>query len=351
MSLITRLAYGASQLPPVAWYLGHGLALRRLSKAATNRVRARSVPHVVTAIASLSLLLGAIQPALPWGDEGHKTIALIAQQCLTRSAKGQITAMLAADTDPLTPHDMASEAAWADRYRDMGHRTKHYEQTQNWHYTDIEIDHPDLTAACFGHNSLPASTLASNGPPQACAVDKIKQFQAELTVPNLDTEERLYALKFLLHLVGDLHQPLHSSDNHDKGGNEIKVVVDGFAHNARDELHGFWDTQFVERIRRRPAAIAKLLLAEITPAKASKWAAGSLEDWAMESFNLAKADVYGSPPLSKGETQHLDSNYVDRAEADVRLQLSRAGIRLAHVLNASLGSEPDDWNACLSEGQ
>jgi S1/P1 Nuclease len=53
-------------------------------------------------------------------------------------------------------------------------------------------------------------------------------------------EERLGALKFILHFVGDLHQPLHSSDNHDQGGNEVKVIVAGFAHSPKDELHGFW---------------------------------------------------------------------------------------------------------------
>ena len=299
-----------------------------------------------TAIISLSLLLSASQPALPWGDDGHKAIALIAQQCLTRSAKNQVAAMLAADTDSLTPHDMASEATWADKYR-----TKHHEQTRNWHFSDIEIDSPDLTAACFGHNPLPAGTLASNGPAEACAVDKVEQFQTELAAAHTDAEERLFALKFLLHFVGGLHQPLHSSDNHDRGGNDIKVIVEGFPHKARDELHSFWDTQFVDDISAPPAALAKQLLAQIKAADASEWAAGSPGDWAMEAFKVAKADVYGSPPLSKDQTQQLDSNYVDTAEVDVRLQLSRAGIRLAHMLNTSLGSEPDDWSACLRTGQ
>jgi hypothetical protein len=67
----------------------------------------------------------------------------------------------------------------------------------------------------------------------------------------------------------------------------------------------------------------------------------------MEAFNFSRTDTYGSPPLSKDEVQHLDSNYVDTAEMDVSLQLSRAGIRLASVLNKSLGSKDADWNACL----
>jgi S1/P1 Nuclease len=146
-------------------------------------------------------------------------------------------------------------------------------------------------------------TLASNGPAEACAVDKVEQFQAELAAAKTDAEERLFALKFLLHFVGDLHQPLHSSDHHDRGGNSVKVIVDDFPHNARDELHGFWDTQLVDAIGTPPAALAAQLLAQITPVDASEWAAGSPEDWAMEAFMLAKADVYGTPPRWQG-TEH-----------------------------------------------
>ena len=300
---------------------------------------------------SLSVFLAAPQQAFPWGDDGHRAVALIAQQCLTPSAKNQVAAMLAADPDPLTQHDIASEATWADKYRDENNRKDHYVQTQNWHFTDIEIDNPDLTAACFGGAPLLAGTLASNGPAKACAVDKIEQFEAELAAPNTDADERLFALKFILHFVGDLHQPLHSSDNHDRGGNDVKVIVDGFEHKSRDELHGFWDTQFVDGIATPPAALAKQLLAQITPADASMWATGSPDGWAMETFNVARSDSYGSPPLSKDQVQHLDANYVDTAEVDIGLQLSRAGIRLAYVLNESLGSEQTDWNSCLHASQ
>jgi hypothetical protein len=301
------------------------------------------------ATVSLFLVLGASQTAFSWGDDGHKAIALIAQQCLTRSAKNQVTAMLAADADPLTAHDIANEATWADKYRDMDNRTVHYVQTQNWHFTDIEIgnQNPDLDAACFGRKPLAANTLASNGPARACAVDKVLQFQAELAAQNIDPEESLIALKFLLHLIGDLHQPLHSSDNHDRGGNSVKVIVDGFPHTPRDELHGFWDTQFVDDIAKPPSALAKQLLAQIAPADAIEWAAGSPDDWALETFKVGKVDAYGGLPPSNESIRHLDTNYVDTAEVDVRLQLSRAGVRLASVLNRSLGAEAADWTACL----
>jgi hypothetical protein len=132
---------------------------------------------------SLCCLLATSRAAFSWGDDGHKAIALIAEPCLTAEAKQAVDALLSSDTSNLTAHDIASESTWADRYRDQNNRQDHYQQTQHWHFTDIEIDHPDLTAACFGRAPLPDGVLASNGPAQACAVDKIKQFQIELASP------------------------------------------------------------------------------------------------------------------------------------------------------------------------
>jgi hypothetical protein len=120
--------------------------------------------------------------------------------------------MLKADPDNLTPHDLPGEATWADKFRDMNSRRDHYEQTQNWHFVDLEINDPDMAVARFGRPALPAGTPASNRPSKACVVDKISQFTGELRDPETEFEERLVALKFLLHLVG-LHQPSHTADN------------------------------------------------------------------------------------------------------------------------------------------
>jgi S1/P1 Nuclease len=293
------------------------------------------------ALLSLSILAALPQQAAAWGDDGHKTVALIAQRFLTPAAKKQINAMLAADTDPLTKHDFASEATWADRFRDSNHRKDHYEETKRWHFVDLETSGPDMTAACFGRQP-PSGMLASNGDKMACVVDKIAQFAAELGAPGTDAEERLFALKFLLHFVGDMHQPLHASDNNDAGGNNIKVTVDGFKHSAKDELHGYWDTQFVDAIAKPPVALAKKLLAQISSDQAALWKEGTVDDWAMEAFMVSVNDVYGNPPLSKDMPQHLDSAYAAQAEKDVALQLSKAGVRLASVLNKALGSQVAD---------
>src|SRR3984893_15465087 len=110
------------------------------------------------------------------GDDGHTAIALIAQNYLEPAVKTKIDAMLKADPDNLTPHDLPSEATWADKYPDSNNRRDHYQQTQNWHFVDLEINDPDIAVACFGRSALPSGSLASNGPPNACIVDKINQF-------------------------------------------------------------------------------------------------------------------------------------------------------------------------------
>jgi hypothetical protein len=92
---------------------------------------------------------------------------------------------LAADTDGRTKHDFASEATWADRWRE-----DHYDRTELWHYVDMEIGRPDLMSACFGRSPLPAGTVALDGPPKACVVGKIKQFAAELASSGLHRKAR-----------------------------------------------------------------------------------------------------------------------------------------------------------------
>ena len=133
-------------------------------------------------VLSILLLTIASHRAYAWGDDGHKAIALIAQNYLEPAVKTKIDAMLKADPDNLTPHDLPSEATWADKYRDSNNRRDHYQQTQNWHFVDLEINDPDIAVACFGRSALPSGTLASNGPPKACVVDKIDHKNLNLDV-------------------------------------------------------------------------------------------------------------------------------------------------------------------------
>jgi len=142
------------------------------------------------------------------------------------------------------------------------------------------------------------------------------------------------ALKFLLHFVGDLHQPLHAADDHDAGGNR-KLVSDEGVHPGN--LHYYWDVEFVERLGADPRQVAATLSGEISEAQRHEWSSGTPADWAMETFALARRDAYGLLPRPGDQSTYtLSPAYTKQAEQDVALQLSRAGIRLAFVLNQAL---------------
>jgi hypothetical protein len=272
-----------------------------------------------------------------WGDEGHQIVALIAQHYLEAPVKRRVEALLATDDTGLVPdRSMASEATWADRYRDADRDTsrQHYEHTRQWHYVDIELDAPSLDQACFGHPRLAPATPASAGPAAACVVDKIEQFGAELRDPGTSPDERRLALQFLLHLIADLHQPLHASDDRNQGGNLKRV-------SARDmpggNLHHYWDTEFVRRLGQDPQSVSQALLAHISSSDIEAWRRGGPADWARESFSLARSVSYDAlPPADQRGRYRLSADYVRQAIDAVQLQLSRAGVRLATVLNRGL---------------
>jgi S1/P1 Nuclease len=282
---------------------------------------------------------GATWPPLAqaWGDEGHEIVALIAQHYLDAPVRARMQALLASDASALVPDtSMASEATWADRYRDSDRdsRCSRYRQTRQWHYVDIELDAPNLDRACFDHPLLPPGTPASAGPPAACVVDKIGQFAAELADAHTSSEERLLALQFLLHLVGDVHQPLHAADDADEGGNRKRVSARGLHAGS---LHHYWDTEFVRELGAEALPVSQQLIAGISAADLKAWQRGAPADWARESLTLAKARAYDPlPSPSARGTDRLSATYVSDAVSTVRLQLCRAGVRLAMMLNRAL---------------
>jgi hypothetical protein len=246
-----------------------------------------------------------------WGDEGHEIVALIADHYLTTGVRARVYRLLGDDKSGLTAdRGIAAESTWADRYR------QYHRGTGDWHYIDIETQNPDIPSA---HGLL---------------IAKIGQFRTELADPSASPQKQLVALQFLLHLIGDLHQPLHAADDHDHGGNDKQVIVQG---ERLGSLHHYWDTVFVGRLGKEAAAVSQELIASITPAERAEAVRGTPSSWALESFAIARALVYGQLPAADADgVRQLDARYVNNAMLTVRRQLQNAGLRLAEVLNEAL---------------
>ncbi|HXP76960.1 MAG TPA: S1/P1 nuclease [Stellaceae bacterium] len=282
---------------------------------------------IVATAVLCGIALTAPQQARAWGDEAHEIVALLADHYLDPAVHDQVGAMLAADTDKLTKHDIASEATWADHYRDSDFKTtkKRYNQTYWWHL--VYTGQP-----CTGRSDAPHGMNASTGPAKDCVVTKINQFAAELAEPSTTPKERLLALKFLLNLVADVNDPLSDSDN--QGAATMKVTADGFKPAT---LMHFWEVDLVARIGTDAQAVADQWIPAITDADARAWQAGTPENWTQQGYELAREHAYGKlpPPDAKG-VYHLDAAYVDDAGGVVALQLHKAGLRLAKILNKAL---------------
>lgn len=302
---------------------GHGVPRHDRPK----RLKPRKVAPLLFVIATLASLR-----AEAWGDLGHRVTALIAYRHLTPSVRVALDLMLASDPDALTRPDFASRATWADKYR------SEHRDTAAWHYVNIEIVHPDLADACFGYPALAAAQLASHGAAQDCVVNKIEQFAAELHSPATSPAERLAALKFLIHFVGDLHQPLHAGDNNDRGGNCVRLAA---TPRLRDNnLHAYWDVGVVAALGNSAEQIADKLDAEIRIGEMKTWTDGNPRSWAMESFELARRDAYALPSQTNCQSGPIELSPAYEAQAikDAARQLLKAAIRLAGLLNGALGT-------------
>jgi hypothetical protein len=175
--------------------------------------------------------------------------------------------------------------------------------------------------------------MARDCPNGDCVIAKTDQFLGVLRDPHANKDAKEQALKFVIHFVGDLHQPLHDEDNGDKGGNTRHVVFDGHP----DNLHWVWDTGLLQHITRNPATLAADLESRITPQDKAEWQKGSIEDWAIEGHRLAQTVAYGD--LGNENPAAITPAYEQQADPVIELQLEKAGVRLAFLLNVNLDGE------------
>jgi hypothetical protein len=287
-------------------------------------MRNRTISAVLFALA-----LCAPQHVMAWDDHSHRIVALVAAHFLTPEARTKVENLLASDRDRLTAHNIPAAATWADKYM------RAHPETAEWHFADIQANKPSVPDACFGHPSLPAGTPASQGPANACIIDKIHQFWAELADPRTGNNERRIALKYLLHLVGDLHQPLHVSDEGNEHGKNISVSASSITPG---DLFGYWDIAIPRQLGVNPEQVAAELIANISNADQGRWSTHVPHLWALEAHQIGVDTAYGtmlSDMDANGRFVIYDEE-VDKAANIIATQLSKAGVRLALILNDSL---------------
>ncbi len=239
-----------------------------------------------------------------WGPLGHRVASKIAQSRLSPAAQ-------AAVRDLLGPGVTLSDIAdWADEQRD-------FRESLPWHYVNVPITEPRYNPKYCQ--------------PAGCVVSKIEDFRRVLLDPKARRPEKQQALKFLIHFIEDLHQPLHVGDTGSRGGNLIQVRFFGEESN----LHKVWDSQIIEEHTRKEQVWSWELTGLATPRMAAEWSKGTPEDWATETLAAAKLAyrTSGGKTLLRSGTR-LGKGYCNFALPVVQEQLAKAGVRVAAVLNA-----------------
>lgn len=256
-----------------------------------------------------------------WGPKGHAIVSGVAMSKLTSKTKKNIRLLLGND-------DLAAVCVWADDIR------KQRDETFGWHFVDIPKDAAGFSQLrdCFRPQDTHANAQNDH---HNCVVDRIDIFRQVLADPRASRNDRVEALKFLVHFVGDIHQPLHAVDEA-RGGNDIKVTAFGSdkCGNYSCNLHGVWDVSLIEHAGYSEADYINHLKDVIKKNKLDRRSGGTPEDWANESHDAARHIL--------GEQSHsIDQFYYQDNIEMVDERLALAGLRLAALLNDTLGRIPE----------
>jgi nuclease S1 len=268
----------------------------------------------------LLLCVGAPQ-SWAWGREGHRLTALVAEQFLTPETRAQIVELLGADST--SKETLADIAPWADSYR------VDHPETGKWHFVDI----PKAEAKFDRIRDCPVSETDPKSPWRDCVTDRINYFEGRLGDTSLSLEQRAIALKFVVHLIGDIHQPFHTLAD-DRGGNGIAVSFMGstLCGSYNCNLHAVWDDTMIEEQGLNEKKYTDRLLQEIRDNHWERLDGGEPTTWANLSHRYAVDALMPNGAL-------LTHEYVAAEAKVVDAQLALGGLRLARVLNRILGAQ------------
>lgn len=254
----------------------------------------------------LSFIIAAVttiaipSQVLAWGKTGHRVVGKIAEPYLTPAARAGVKRLLGRET-------MAEASNWPDVMKSAP--GEFWQKTASpWHYVTV-----------------PASkTYAEVGaPPEGDAVTALARFSAVIRDSKALPADKQAALRFIIHIIGDLHQPLHAGNGTDKGGNDVRVTFMGRPTN----LHSVWDSALVDDEQLSYSEMSDWLGARITPADAKAWTVTDPTVWIAESAAL-RDTIYPAA----GDTS-LSYGYVYAHQRQMEDRLTRGGVRLAAYLN------------------
>lgn len=288
----------------------------------------------VAALLVLGCFWGTRQ-AYSWWETGHEVVARIAAAHLTPAAHTRVARILnVPDTSQAVADALGAASLWADQ-------TKAETHTANWHYIDLALEDSksDIPARCPHENCVPA---------------RVHLFAGRLgsTTPDRRWSE-LDALRYLVHLVGDIHQPLHAVSDADLGGLCERLVPP--VGQAKD-LHALWDGGIIERMNRSARSLAAELNQEMegwSSLRRAEATRGNQDDWVWESHLLAERHIYRrlhlplepvefprgcdeAPRAIREFHPRIDELYIDEMKPVIRMQLQKGGLRLARLLNETL---------------
>lgn len=243
-------------------------------------------------------MLGASMAAFGWGQKGHDTVAFIAENHLTETTRAAVDSIL----------DGKSPVYWAN-WLDNASHTPEYAYTKTWHYKNVDADRT--------YDDMPAN-------PAGDAVTAIKQQIEKLSDPATTKAEAALALKILIHVTGDMHQPMHMGHATDLGGNRVKLKY----FNRDKNLHGIWDTDLLESAHRWSYTEWQQQLDRLNDVDEALTVQGSVDDWARETMEITRRCYdFFQPGIN------VSYNQIAYWAPTIEQQLLRGGLRLAHLLN------------------
>lgn len=243
--------------------------------------------------------LGTAVSAFAWGQKGHDVTAYIAEQHLSEQVKEKVEAAL-------DGHSLVYYSNWLDN----ASNTPEYRYTKTWHYKNVED----------GQAYESAPTISTGD-----VVWAIKDIVNKLKNGSLSHEDENIALRMLIHLVGDLHQPLHMGHKVDLGGNKIKI----FSFNRDTNLHSYWDSEIVDFVHKWSYSEWQFQIDRASAEEEAKIVAGDVDTWAKESISIVTG-IYADTP----EGSRVSYNYGAKYAPVVEQQFLKGGLRLAHILNS-----------------